>query len=368
MRRRNAMHAMMPAPDLVGERVRAGWSDWCSAFDTPSRRLHRPRPAQVLLVVQPGSRKCTWVFYHARQDVETRQSTVSPASACDRSPATRMRPPAIRDRRALAVLIERRCPPENQVVVSWPFLSAALVTRRPAPYVPPRRLASPAQHIQSINTAHEGSASFRSRRWSRSRATTPQFLNGARHLRSRQDGSGRAPLHRLLTPQRQDHRRFHRGGGGARRRRRLLSGLPARARPAAVERLNFYKAARQGRDRGFIRTLGVLAIWDGGAETEYGLCYPDRGCPVPGRALHAAAGISRQGGNPTSQPRWSSGQYEAHRACARRPARRHRLHLWRRLPRTRPTWTAPGVDFRQGLLIGQEVVSRIEHRGTRARA
>src|SRR5262249_58510148 len=42
-----------------------------------------------------------------------------------------------------------------------------------------------------------------------------------------------------------------------------------------VQRLNFYKLRAKLVVEDLSETLGVLAIWNGGAETEYGLCYPD---------------------------------------------------------------------------------------------
>src|SRR5262249_30085581 len=42
-----------------------------------------------------------------------------------------------------------------------------------------------------------------------------------------------------------------------------------------VERLNFYKLRAKVINEDLSEILGVLAIWDGAGETEYGLCYRD---------------------------------------------------------------------------------------------
>src|SRR5260370_6814768 len=49
-----------------------------------------------------------------------------------------------------------------------------------------------------------------------------------------------------------------------------------------VQRLNFYKLRAKLIVEDLSETLGVLAIWDGGAATEYGLCYRDPRLPTLG--------------------------------------------------------------------------------------
>ena len=50
---------------------------------------------------------------------------------------------------------------------------------------------------------------------------------------------------------------------------------PRALAPTLVQRLNFYKLRAKVIVEDLSETLGVLAIWDGGAATEYGLCYRD---------------------------------------------------------------------------------------------
>src|SRR6201984_597377 len=49
-----------------------------------------------------------------------------------------------------------------------------------------------------------------------------------------------------------------------------------------LQRLNFYKLRAKLIVEDLSETLGVLAIWDGGAATEYGLCYRDPRLPTLG--------------------------------------------------------------------------------------
>jgi len=42
-----------------------------------------------------------------------------------------------------------------------------------------------------------------------------------------------------------------------------------------VQKLNFYKLRAKLLAEDLSEVLGVLAVWDGGGNSEYGLCYPD---------------------------------------------------------------------------------------------
>src|SRR5258708_2448276 len=93
-----------------------------------------------------------------------------------------------------------------------------------------------------------------------------------------------------------------------------------------LQRLNFYKLRAKLIVEDLSETLGVLAIWDGGAATEYGLCYRDPRLPTlglrcmlpPNLAPEAAA----DGGAELVEPAASQA---------------HRIPL--RIPRARPDLT-----------------------------
>jgi len=110
-------------------------------------------------------------------------------------------------------------------------------------------------------------------------------------------------------------------------------------------------------------TLGVMVIWEGQGNTEYGLCYPD---PRPVRARKHAACCRhtlRRKRQPTLEAMSSTPSiYEAHRIALGVP-RGGIDFVYGDTFRTRATWTKlHGVDFDKGCFVGQEVVSRIEHR------
>src|SRR5260370_5841757 len=74
---------------------------------------------------------------------------------------------------------------------------------------------------------------------------------------------------------------------------------PRALAPTLLQRLNFYKLRAKVIVEDLSETLGVLAVFDGSAVTDYGLCYRDpplasfgvRCLLPPHLAAHAAAGL-----------------------------------------------------------------------------
>jgi folate-binding protein YgfZ len=131
-----------------------------------------------------------------------------------------------------------------------------------------------------------------------------------------------------------------------------------------LQRLNFYKLRAKVIVEDLSETLGVVAIWDGGAATEYGLCYRDpRLAPLglrcmlpPYLAGEAAADLGAQLLEPSA--------YEAHRIALGVPRGGLDFIYGDAFPHETDMDQFGGVDFDKGCFVGQEVVSRIEHRGT----
>ena len=192
-----------------------------------------------------------------------------------------------------------------------------------------------------------------------------KFLNGLVTVDTVHGRARTCALYRAADAAGQDHRRFHRGRGRTGRRRRLLPRLlRARSRQRSVQRLNFYKLRAKVMVEDLSETLGVLAIWDGtGGYRIRSLLSPTRACRA-GRALHAAASSRRRRPPPISAPT-SSRRPTTRRIGSRSACRAAGSTSSTATPfRTRPTWISfAGVDFDKGCFVGQEVVSRIEHRG-----
>jgi tRNA-modifying protein YgfZ len=137
---------------------------------------------------------------------------------------------------------------------------------------------------------------------------------------------------------------------------------PRALAPTLVQRLNFYKLRAKVIVEDLSETLGVLAIWDGGAATEYGLCYRDprlaalglRCMLPPHLAGEAAADLGAQLIEPSA--------YEAHRIALGVPRGGLDFIYGDAFPHETDMDQFGGVDFDKGCFVGQEVVSRIEHR------
>jgi tRNA-modifying protein YgfZ len=131
-----------------------------------------------------------------------------------------------------------------------------------------------------------------------------------------------------------------------------------------LQRLNFYKLRAKVMIEDLSETLGVLAAWDGDAATEYGLCYRDprlaalglRCMLPPHLAAEAAADLGAQ--------LVQAPAYEAHRIALGVPRGGLDFIYGDAFPHETDMDQFGGVDFDKGCFVGQEVVSRIEHRGT----
>src|SRR3954465_13617234 len=123
--------------------------------------------------------------------------------------------------------------------------------------------------------------------------------------------------------------------------------------PNLVERLNFYKLRAKVIAEDLSEMLGVMAVWDGPGETEYGICYADPRLPELGmrcmlpppaaRGLGCAASCRRI---PRATLHWISAPRLSMLMSTRRTASRWALHaaastfITTTLSRTKPTWTS----------------------------
>ena len=134
-----------------------------------------------------------------------------------------------------------------------------------------------------------------------------------------------------------------------------------------VERLNFYKLRAKVIIEDLSETLGVLAAWDGTGTTEYGLVYPDPRLQALGQRVmlppHLAAAAASDLGAALVGPE----AYEAHRIALGVPRGGLDFPYGDAFPHEADMDQLNGVDFDKGCYVGQEVVSRIEHRA-RARS
>jgi folate-binding protein YgfZ len=109
--------------------------------------------------------------------------------------------------------------------------------------------------------------------------------------------------------------------------------------------------------------LGVLAAWDGSFTAADGLSYADPRLPAlglrimlpPQRAAEAATGLGAA--------LVDAADYEAHRIALGIPRGGVDFAYGDAFPHESDMDQLGGVDFTKGCYVGQEVVSRMEHRG-----
>jgi folate-binding protein YgfZ len=129
------------------------------------------------------------------------------------------------------------------------------------------------------------------------------------------------------------------------------------------DKLNLYKLRAKVLVEDLAEILGVLAVWDGTPAAEYDLSYADPRLPALGaRSMippHRTADAAREIGASLV----AAEDYEAHRIALGVPRGGVDFAYGDAFPHEADMDQLGGVDFAKGCYVGQEVVSRIEHRG-----
>jgi tRNA-modifying protein YgfZ len=130
-----------------------------------------------------------------------------------------------------------------------------------------------------------------------------------------------------------------------------------------INKLNLYKLRAKVVAENSSDTLGVLSAWPGAGATKYGLSYADPRVPALGlRTIlppHLAAAAAAELGAELVEP----SEYQAHRIALGVPQGGADFAYGDAFPHEADMDQFGGVDFTKGCYVGQEVVSRIEHRG-----
>jgi folate-binding protein YgfZ len=131
-----------------------------------------------------------------------------------------------------------------------------------------------------------------------------------------------------------------------------------------LERLNLYKLRAKIAIEDFSEGLGVMAVWDGAGTTENGLVYPDPRLPALGLRvilpIPSASDVAKELGAALVD----EAAYEAHRVALGVPRGGLDFLYNDAFPHDADMDQLGGVDFQKGCYVGQEVVSRVEHRGS----
>ena len=194
--------------------------------------------------------------------------------------------------------------------------------------------------------------------------TARAFLNG---IISNDIGQapGQAAFAALLTPQGKIVVDFiaieasAEDGGG------IFLDCPRALAGTLKEKLTFYKLRAKVTIEDLSEALAVMAVWGdtaSGADTEYGLCYADPRLPELGRRVLVPPQAAKEAAADLGAALVDPEAYDAHRIALGVPRGGQDFIYLDTFPHEADMDQLAGVDFQKGCYIGQEVVSRVEHR------
>lgn len=140
--------------------------------------------------------------------------------------------------------------------------------------------------------------------------------------------------------------------------------VPRVLAPELVQRLNFYKLRARVIVEDLSDTLAVLATWDGTPTAEFGQCYADPRLPALGSRCMLAPHLAEQAAAAFGATLTDAEAYDRHRIALAVPRGGADFIYADAFPHEADMDQLGGVDFDKGCFVGQEVVSRIQHRGT----
>jgi folate-binding protein YgfZ len=132
---------------------------------------------------------------------------------------------------------------------------------------------------------------------------------------------------------------------------------------ALVEKLTFYRLRAKVGIEDLSGRLGVMALWEGTGTTEYGLLYPDPRLSALGLRCILPADLAADAATELGASLVEPAAYELHRIALGVPRGGQDFSYGDAFPHEADMDQFGGVDFAKGCYIGQEVVSRVEHRG-----
>jgi folate-binding protein YgfZ len=133
--------------------------------------------------------------------------------------------------------------------------------------------------------------------------------------------------------------------------------------PAAVAKLNLYRLRARLIIEDLSEILGVLAAWGGEAKPGYGLGYADPRLSALGLRVMVAPHLAAAAAADLGAEFVDAGAYEAHRIALGVPSGGIDFRYGDAFPHEADMDQLHGIDFAKGCYVGQEVVSRMEHRG-----
>jgi tRNA-modifying protein YgfZ len=129
------------------------------------------------------------------------------------------------------------------------------------------------------------------------------------------------------------------------------------------DKLNLYKLRAKVLIEDLSEIIGVLAVWGGSPAAKYGLSYADPRLPALGVRLMIPPHRAADAAGAIGASLVAADDYEAHRIALGVPRGGADFAYGDAFPHEADMDQLGGVDFAKGCYVGQEVVSRIEHRG-----
>ena len=190
------------------------------------------------------------------------------------------------------------------------------------------------------------------------------FLNGLLTADITKVAPGRARFGALLTPQGKiivdalvAEAPAEDGGG-------FFLDCPHALAGELVAKLNFYKLRAKVLAEDLSEVLGVLAAWGGAGDTDYGLVYADPRLPALGLRIMLPPHLAAEAAADLGAELLDALVYDAHRIAHGVPRGGLDFVYGDAFPHETDMDQLAGVDFDKGCYVGQEVVSRMEHRGS----
>ena len=140
--------------------------------------------------------------------------------------------------------------------------------------------------------------------------------------------------------------------------------VPRALAKSFTDKLNFYKLRAKVIAEDLSDILGVLAAWTGAGETEYGLAYRDPRLPALGLRVMLPPHLAPEAAADLGASLVDAAEYESHRIGLGVPRGGLDFSYGDAFPHETNMDQLGGVDFTKGCYVGQEVVSRMEHRAT----
>ncbi|MBV9348845.1 MAG: folate-binding protein YgfZ [Pseudolabrys sp.] len=139
---------------------------------------------------------------------------------------------------------------------------------------------------------------------------------------------------------------------------------PRAIAPTLVEKLNFYKLRAKAIIEDLSDVLGVMAFWDDAGLSEYGLAYIDPRLEALGSRVMLPPHLAAEAAKDLGADLTDADAYEVRRITLGIPRGGSDFAYGDTFPHEADMDQLGGIDFHKGCYVGQEVVSRVEHRAT----